>query len=239
MNIVISQSMYFPWIGLFEQIRLTDIFIHYDDVQYARGFYNRVQFKTAGGSKWLTVPLRDQHQGQHINEVLIDNRIDWRSKHRDMLKQAYLKAPFRNEMLNLVDDVFAQDYATLADISRESILSIAKYFDLIGNRKFVNSAEISVSGSSSHRLHDICCKEAASIYLTGHGAKNYLDHELFEKSGIKVNYMNYCMKPYPQLHGEFTPYVSALDLIANCGKERADVICSEAIYWKKFLNETK
>jgi hypothetical protein len=47
------------------------------------------------------------------------------------------------------------------------------------------------------------------------------------------------MTPYPQLHGEFTPYVTALDLIANCGKERIDVICSEAIFWKNFLNESK
>ncbi len=222
-----------------EQIRLADIFIHYDDVQYARGFYNRVQIKTENGSQWLTVPLRDQHRGQRIDEVIVDDRIDWRSKHLDMLKQAYVKAPFRNEMLTLVYEVFDKNYATLADLSRESLLSVAKYFDLIEGRKYISSVQIGVLGTSSKRLHDICSKEGASVYLTGHGARNYLDHELFEKSGIEVNYMNYRMVPYPQLHGEFTPYVSVLDLIANCGKERADVICSEKIYWKDFLNESK
>ena len=239
MNIVISQSMYFPWVGLLEQIRLADIFIHYDDVQFTKGFFNRVQLKTASGIKWMTVPLRDYHRGQRINEVLIDNRIDWRTKHRTMLKQAYLKAPFRDEMLSLVDQIFKKDYEILADISRKSMLSLAKYFDLIGNRKFIDSMKVAVPGSGSNRIHDISVKERASIYLTGYGARNYLDHEMFEKSGIRVNYMNYRMKPYPQLHGEFTPYVSALDLIANCGKEGADVICSEAIYWKEFLNEPK
>jgi hypothetical protein len=240
MNIVISQSMYFPWVGLLEQIRLADIFVHYDDVQFTRtGFSNRVQLKTARGIKWMTVPLRDHHLGQHINEVLIDNRIDWRTKHRDMLKQAYLKAPFRDEMLSLVDRIFNKDYEILADISRKSMLSMAKYFDLIGNKKFINSIKVTVPGSGSNRVHDICRKEGASVYLTGHGARNYLDHQLFEKSGIRVSYINYRMKPYPQLHGEFTPYVSALDLIANCGKAGADVIRSEAIYWKEFLNEPK
>ena len=63
MNLVISQSMYFPWVGMLEQIRLADVFMHYDDVQLARGFYNRVQVKTAQGARWLTVPLRDKHQG--------------------------------------------------------------------------------------------------------------------------------------------------------------------------------
>lgn len=239
MQLVISQSMYFPWVGLLEQIRLADIFIHYDDVQYARGFFNRVQIKTANGSKWITVPLRDQHQGQRINEVLIDDRIDWRTQHRDMLKQAYLKAPFREEVLALVDQVFAKEYETLADLSRESILSLANYFGLTAKAQFGNSALMGVSGASSQRLHDLCLSVGATVYITGHGARNYLDHELFEKNGIRVEYMKYRMIPYPQLHGEFTPYVTALDLIANCGKERAEVICSEAIYWREFLNESK
>lgn len=239
MKAVISQSMYFPWVGLLEQIRLADIFIHYDDVQYTRGFYNRVQIKTANGTKWLTVPLRDKHQGQRIDEVLIDNRIDWRTQHRDILKQAYLKAPFRDEMLALVDQVFSKEYVTLADLSRESILALANYFGLAKNTQFGNSAKIGVQGKGSQRLRDLCLAIGANVYITGHGARNYLDHEFFEESGIRVEYMKYRMIPYPQLYGEFTPYVTALDLIANCGKEGTKVICSETIYWKDFLNEPK
>jgi hypothetical protein len=236
-TVVISQSMYFPWIGLFEQIQLSNVFIHYDDVQYTRGFYNRVQIKTANGSKWLTVPLRDQHQGQLIDQVLIDNRIDWQTQHRDIIKQAYLKAPFRDEALKLMDRVFEKNHTTLSDLSRDSVLSIAKYFSLTDNKEFLNSVELGISGSSSQRLHDICVKTGAHVYLTGHGARNYLDHELFQKSNIMVEYMKYRMIPYPQLHGEFTPHVTTLDLIANCGTNRADVICSETIKWQDFLKE--
>jgi hypothetical protein len=236
---VISQSMYFPWVGLLEQIRLADIFIHYDDVQYARGFYNRVQLKTANGIKWLTVPLREQRRGQRIDQVLIDDRIDWRTQHRDFLKQTFMKAPYRDEMLSLVDQVFSKEYVVLADLARESILSLANYFGLVEGREFGSSSQMGVTGASSKRLHDLCLAVGASVYVTGHGARNYLDHELFDQSEIKVEYMKYRMTPYPQLHGEFTPYVTALDLISNCGKERLDVICSEAIFWKDFLNESK
>ena len=234
---VISQSMYFPWVGLFEQIRLADIFIHYDDVQYARGFYNRVQIKTAKGSKWLSVPLRGQHRGQRINEVLVDDRIDWRTQHRDILKQAYLKAPYRDEMLALVDGVFSKSAKTLSDASRESILALARYFKLDTNVQFMSSSDMDIPGSSSQRLHDLCVAVAADVYVTGHGARNYLDHELFERSGITVEYMKYKMIPYPQFHGDFTPYVSALDLVANCGQDGARVITSNAVYWKDLLNE--
>ena len=54
-------------------------------------------------------------------------------------------------------------------------------------------------------------------YVTGHGAKNYLDHKLFEQSNVEVEYLNYNILPYQQLYGTFTPYVSVIDLIANNG----------------------
>lgn len=237
-KVVISQSMYFPWIGLLEQVRLANIFIHYDDVQYTRGFYNRVQVKTQYGIKWLTVPLCNLHRGQHIDEVLIDERTDWRRKHRDILRQAYLKAPFRDEMLELVDSVFSIQVMTLADLSRESILAVSRYFNLTERTEFLRSTDLGIHGSSSQRLHDICLAVGADIYITGHGARNYLDHGLFERSGIRVEYMKYQMRPYPQLHGEFTPYVTSLDLVANCGKAGAQFISSESIYWAEFINES-
>jgi len=97
MKVVISQSMYFPWVGLLEQVRQSDAFVHYDDVQFTRGFYNRVQVKTSRGTQWLTVPLRDQHRGQLIDEVTVDDRSDWRSQHLEVLKQAYANAPHYQE----------------------------------------------------------------------------------------------------------------------------------------------
>lgn len=72
-------------------------------------------------------------------------------------------------------------------------------------------------------------------YLTGHGARRYLDHDLFERHNVGVDYLEYRKLPYAQLHGEFTPFVSALDLIANEGKAGARVITSGTIPWRDFL----
>jgi len=230
--------MYFPWVGLLEQIRLADVFVHYDDVQFARGFYNRVQVKTPHGSKWMTVPLRNHHRGQRIDEVLINDETDWRRKHRELLKHVYAKATFRDEMLSIVDRVFNRPAKTLADISRSSIVALSDYFGLTRKRLFVQSSQLDVPGKSSQRLHDIVVKLGGTIYITGHGARNYLDHEMFERSGITVEYMNYRCIPYPQLHGQFTPNVTALDLIANCGAAGRDVIQSTTVHWRELIHGT-
>ena len=42
--------------------------------------------------------------------------------------------------------------------------------------------------------------------------------------------------PYPQLHGEFTPFVSALDLVANCGRAGRQYIHSKTVNWKEFVH---
>jgi hypothetical protein len=74
-------------------------------------------------------------------------------------------------------------------------------------------------------------------YITGHGAARYLDHARFESDGVRVEYMDYQCTPYPQLHGEFTPYVTGLDAVANCGRDGATLIRSGSKYWQEHINE--
>jgi len=234
-KVVISQPMYFPWVGLLEQIRLADVFIHYSDVQYVRGFFNRVQIKTVRGSDWLTVPLRDQHRGQLISEVAIDERLDWRSKHREILRQSYRKTPYLSDLLSIFDDVVSAHVSNLADLSIASVMALAEYFDLTSNCRFHDSRDLGICGSSSQRLLDLTIKVGGATYITGHGARNYLNHEIFENAGITVQYINYQLSDYPQIHGAFTPYVSALDLVANCGSQGSEVIRSTTIPWREFI----
>ena len=118
MNVVISQPMFFPWVGMFEQVRLADHFVFYDDVQFSKGsFVNRVQIKTATGIKWLTVPLKGLSLGQRIQDVQVDGAKNWQRQHIDMLKQAYAQAPGLKDMLALVQEVHDLAPATVGALS--------------------------------------------------------------------------------------------------------------------------
>jgi hypothetical protein len=230
--------MFLPWPGLFEQIRLADVFVHYDDVQlpHGRSFMSRVQIKTANGVKWLSAPLDRKHSGGCINETLLTADERWRARHLDTLRHSCARAPFVREMLDLAESIYAFPTRNLAQFNMRAIETIAEWFGL--ETRFHTSSELGIEGRSSQRLIDICNHFDASEYITGHGARNYLDHEAFEAAGVKVSYMQYQCRPYPQLHGPFTPYVSALDLAANCGRGGAKYICSGTMDWKDFLNES-
>lgn len=230
--------MFFPWVGLLEQIKLADVYVHYSDVQFSKGgFTNRVQIKTSAGMRWLTVPLNSLRLGQTIEEVGISKLLDWRSSHLTLLQQAYSSAPYVDDMLMLVRSVYDTDYDRLDDLSRASMSALCDYFGISTNKKFLRSSDLGISGSSSRRVLDIVRAIGGTKYITGWGAKNYLNHLLFDEAGIRVEYMDYRKISYPQLHGNFSPFVSALDLVANCGRAGVSVMCSNSVYWKEFINE--
>lgn len=237
MNVVVSQPMLFPWVGMLEQIRLANVYVYYSDVQYVKGFINRVQIKLPDGVKWMTVPLSDFSRGQKINEIKICSQKDWHRQHLSMLTHAYRRAPFFEEMIKLVESVYASEYANIGMLARASTDALCNYFGLDRSCRFVDVETLMVGGSSSRRLIDIVKKLNGDCYITGLGARNYLDHALFESTGLKVRYMDYQKRPYPQLYGEFTPFVSSLDIIANCGQAGIKYICSESIDWRTFINE--
>lgn len=228
--------MIFPWVGLFEQIRLADVYVHYDDVQFSKGgFSNRVQIKTANGIKWLTVPLKQVRLGQKINEVQLDDDQNWRASHLEFLKQSYRAAPYVATMLELVCEVYESSVNNLSELAQSSIDAVCNFFDLNRKREFVRSSKLNIPGHSTERVLRIIQRFDGGRYVTGHGARDYFDHELLERNDIRTEYIDYSLAQYPQQQGDFTPYVSILDLIANVGRDGGKVICSQSIGWRSFL----
>lgn len=235
-KVVISQSMYFPWPGLLEQIVLADKYVFYDDVDFVRkSFTNRVQIKTQAGQSWITVPVQDFKQGQKIDEVKIDYTQEWQKKHYESFRHSYAKTPYIKDALDILDEAFSHNHKHISDLAAHSIRSLVSYFELGEEKSFLLSKDLGVPGASTQRLLDIVKKLEGNIYITGHGAKNYLDHSLFDEQLIDVRYMEYKCIPYSQKHGDFIPYVSSLDLIANCGKDGKKVLSSGTVSWKEAL----
>jgi hypothetical protein len=231
-TVVVSQPMFLPWIGLFEQVRLSDVFYHYDDVQLPQGrsFMSRVQVKTADGVVWLTAPLDRRRSGRLINETYFSAHEDWRRRHLRVLREAYSRAPHFDLMFGLAERLYGFATESLAEFNMHSVEAVAAWLGL--NREFRRTSASGIDGSSTQRLLDVCLAAGADTYVTGMGALEYLEHERFEERGIDVRYMAYQRTPYPQLHGEFTPYVTILDAIAHVGERARELVGSPTVSWR-------
>jgi hypothetical protein len=192
-----------------------------------------VQIWNGKAISWLSVPIINS--SENINQTAIDNSKNWRRKHLNLLEQSYSKAPFKADMLDIVERVYAESHVTICSLSVSSISHVCRYFNISNPDQFRYSSELGISGQSSKRVLDIVSNLKGTQYITGHGALHYLEHSLFEKNAKEVKYMDYQKIPYPQLCKEFTPFISTLDLIANCGKSGLSVISSGTKDWKEFV----
>jgi len=237
MRLVIQQPIFFPWCGYIELVKAADIFVHFDDVQLplAASFTTRVQVKTKSGAMWLSAPVdRSKGNANSINKSFFSNEINWRQKHIKTIEHLYKKTPFFNEMMDIALNIYNQQTNNIAEFDQYCDETLMSFFGL--HTKIMKSSEIHVSGSKTELLVNICKELGADVYITGHGALNYLDYDMFEKNKIEVQYIQYYFKPWDQQFGEWTPYVTSLDLIAATGSNCINHLDSTTLYWKDFIN---
>ena len=79
------------------------------------------------------------------------------------------------------------------------------------------ASDAAVKTTGTERLVELCAAQGADVYLTGTGSRDYLDESLFAARGIRVEWQSFAHPVYPQLHGEFTSGLSALDCLMLCG----------------------
>ena len=233
-NIVISQPMFFPWLGFLELVKCADDYVNYHDVDFSKGsFSNRVQLKGPSGSVWMTVPLRlKDSPSKKINQVLVDNRKNWKKKHLDQLDNLYKNAKYHDLLMDLVGGIYEEQFLTLSDIAWKTCLELFNYFRLSTDLSIHNIVELDIKGSSSERVLELVTHLRGNNYISAHGGLSYLNHESFTEKHIEVSYINYSLTEYTQQNGEFNPYVSSLDAIANLGPSATQLLNPTTTPWR-------
>ena len=229
MKCVILQPGYIPWLGFFDQLAKSDVFVLDDDVQYDKhGWRNRNRIKTANGPMWLTVPVRTKGQGKPLNrDIELDPTQHWAGKHTQALRTWYAKAPHFARVFPPFEEAFSRPWQRLLDLDRELMALSARLLGL--ERRVVLASELGIGGGQTERLVAICRRLGADRYLTGDAAKSYLDEAKFREAGITVEWHGYRHPRYHQLHGEFVPYLSIVDLLMNHGAEGLDILTGKRV----------
>jgi len=216
--IAIHQPQYLPWLGYFDKIAKADAFCYLDNVQYKKNeWQNRNRIKTAQKQQWLTVPVLYRFP-QKINEVKINNAVNWKRKHLQALITNYNKSPFFREYIGFFEEVYSKDWEFLSELNVYLIDQICRMLDLQA-KQTVLASTLSLSEDPTGRLIDICKALGGDTYLSGQDGAKYMDLEQFNQQGIKVVVQDFQHSEYPQLFGDFVSHLSIVDLLFNCGPE--------------------
>jgi hypothetical protein len=226
MILTAHQPVYLPWLGLFHKIALADMFISFDQVQYQpKDWNNRNKIKTPQGLIWLSVPvLRKGYLETTISDIEINNTEPWARKHWKSMKIAYAKAPYFARYADFFEGTYARRWESLVELNT---YMLRWFLETLGIPVPVRSAgEWKFQGEKSGLVLDMCKQVGASQYIFGALGRDYADVNAFEMAEVKARFQDYDHPVYPQLHGDFVPYLSIIDLLFNCGDESRDILLS-------------
>jgi len=211
------QPAYLPWLGYFEKIQRSDVFIYLDTVQFEKNsFINRNKIKTPQGGQWLTIPVKVKG---HTNTTLADTEVDdgqpWRIKHLKSIEMNYRKAPYFAEAYPELERLISIPTNNLADLCWQHLNFWLAEFEI--ETKVIRSSELKINSKKSDLVLDLCKHFSVENYLSGALGRDYLNENDFVDAGIKVEYQEFIHPAYPQRWGGFEPYMGIVDYWMNCG----------------------
>ena len=219
MNVSIHQPDFFPYPGFFNKIFLSDVFVILDRTQFEFGITNRNKIITPEGA-WtrISVPVKNGQKFFQINDVKINNDMNWKEKNLDLISKSYSKSKFFDLYNTSINSIFEEKWEYLIELNIKILKTIFEWLDV--KTKIIFESELNVKGTSSEKLLNICKEVKATKYVSGPGGKNYLDEKIFQKNHIDIEYQKYTPISYSQLNSKsFIPNLSILDLLFNMGYE--------------------
>ncbi|HCF99316.1 MAG TPA: wbmP [Chloroflexi bacterium] len=218
----IHQPNFLPWLGFFDKIRRSDVFVVMDNAQFSKTggtWTNRVQMMVNKEPAWVTVPIdRAYHGLRTIREMRINDSQPWRAKLLRTLEMNYGRAPYFKELSPLVREVIEQRTSDLAEYNLSAIRTLCTALDLA--TPTVLGSTLRSEGHSTDLLIAMVQAVGGTAYLAGGGAAGYQEDHKFRQAGIDVTYQEFQHPVYAQLNtSSFKPGLSIVDALMNCGLE--------------------
>jgi len=225
MKVACHQPCYLPWPGFFYKALRADTLVLLDSVQLPRGtsWVTRNRIKTPAGQGWLTVPIRRKGMGlQRIVDVQIYSERDWQRTHLGSLAHAYKRSPFFEDHSQLLEEVYGRTWERLADLN---VFLARRLLEVLGISLDIRlSSDMDVNLTGTNLIVEICTRTNADTYTTMSASRNYLDQDLFDRSGVRMDLYNFRCPVYPQPWGRFAPNLSTVDMLFNCGPKTCGII---------------
>ncbi len=234
--VAIHQPNFFPWLGYFNKISVSDIFIFLDDVQFPKkggSWVNRVRLLVSNNIKWVTASVdRDYHGTLKINEMSFLEQGNWRIKVLKTVKNNYNKHPYYLETMEVFEPLLENKNNNIAEYNINSIITICKKIN-INTSNLRRSSTIKHAQSSNELLCFLTKCVGGNIYMCGGGSDEYQKEEIFESKNIKLIYQNFLHPNYKQFNRqEFCPGLSIVDAAMNIGWKGLSEIFSGQINFK-------
>jgi hypothetical protein len=223
------QPEYLPYFNFFCKLIYADMFVLVDHVQFVpKAFHNRNYIRSSTGKILLTVPVMTANRSrQRIRDVEIHKDIAWPRRQWKSILLNYRKAPFFDAYAGKFEAVYSRSWTWLVDLNAELI---SVFMESLGIKKNIAfSSELGIGGHNTDLLIEICRTVGGHAYLSGTGARRYVEEDKFVAAGLRHHILETRHPVYRQCHTGFIPNLSTLDLLFNCGPTASEIIAAARV----------
>lgn len=215
MIVSVMQPYFYPYIGYWQLMASSDVFVILDDVNYInRGWINRNRLLLNGEAKYFNIQLSGASQNKKINEINLTGDANAIAKQLQTIRTAYGKAPNFKEVFPVLEACYRYPEPNLAVFLKYSLETVRDYLGI--NTKIAVSSETpkDESLSGQQRILALCHAFQATEYHNPIGGLDLYDKALFREHGIDLFFVK--SRPdirYKQFEQPFVPWLSILDMM--------------------------
>jgi hypothetical protein len=214
----VHQPNFIPWLGFFDKIAKSDVFVVLDEVFIPRGtsVANKNKILTHNGILDLTLPISHPKGNNRLTSYKEVNFVDEKSKFKILktIQSSYCKTQYFEEVYFFIENIFHAN--TFCELNINFIEELCKRFNI--NTKIKLLSELEIDGTKNELIVEIGKKVESTIYLSGIGAKAYNDVDFFNTNNINIIYQEYQPHNYLQYHSKtFIEKLSVVDYLFNQG----------------------
>ncbi len=230
MRLGIMQPYFFPYIGYFQLINAVDKFILYGKVNFIKkGYINRNSILNSDhrSSYPINVPVKNQSSNKLIDQIEIDQGLQWRNHLLKVITNTYRRAPYFDQAYPIIEKVLFYNARSIHQFNSNAVIELSKFMGInttiTYNEHYFLTLENSLNSivnenldviKKTRRIFSFCEFERASHYINPIGGKELYERELFNAKGIKLNFLKTDVKSYKQFKPEsFVPNLSIIDVL--------------------------
>jgi hypothetical protein len=142
-RVAIMQPYFFPYIGYYQMVYNSDIFISYNSVDYIqRGWIHRNKLFINGNEKYFTLSIEKAPIKTPIKNIKLKNYSQWKNNFLQLIEFSYKKAPYFYSTYEFLSILLNNDFELLDELLDSSLNACLNYFEYKG--KIIKSSDLPI-----------------------------------------------------------------------------------------------
>ncbi|WP_373888936.1 WbqC family protein [Massilia sp. ST3] len=212
--LAIMQPYFLPYIGYFQLIAASDVFVVYDNIKYTKkGWINRNRMLRNGEDAMFSLPLQAGADQLDVVERFLAAGKE-RHKWLAQLKGAYGRAPHYAQTLPLLERIAACPEDKLFRFLHAALLATCEHLAITTPIRVSSTVNIDHGLKSQDKVLALCEALGARSYVNPIGGTELYAREDFAARGIDLRFLRVRPLDYPQLDGKpHVPWLSIVDVL--------------------------